>query len=46
MQKKAELEAIREGIFQMLKQEEEQRRSQQELIENVRNELSLEEYEE
>jgi hypothetical protein len=40
-QKKAEVEAAREEIFQKLKDEEERRRAEKEYVENLRNELYL-----
>lgn len=44
--KKAEVEAAREGIFQKLKDEEERRRAEKEYVENLRNELYSQEFEE
>ena len=44
--KKAEAEALREGIFQKLKEEEEKRRAENEYVENLRNELYMQELEE
>jgi len=40
------MEAAREEIFQKLKDEEERRRAEKEYIENLRNELYLQEFEE
>lgn len=45
-ERKAQIEAAREGIFQKLKEEEEQRRAEKEYTENLRNELYLQEFEE
>lgn len=40
-ERKAQIEAAREGIFQKLKEEEEMRRAEKEYTENLRNELYL-----
>ena len=44
--KKAEVEAAREEIFQRLKGEDERRRAEKEYVENLRNELYQQEFEE
>ena len=46
LEKKAEVEAVRDAIFQRLKYEEERRQSEKEYVENLRNELSWQEFEE